>query len=409
MKNLIIGYVSDFTWSQIEPFAVSAVMNVRSADVVIITEGISRVCEDILHNLGIKVSRVSAEQYTGYKPNDYRWFSIREYLEQHKEEYRQVACCGVRDVVFTGDLFEQYENHSYLGLSLEAFALKDSLLNVQWMETKFGKQEREKHGDRIIINSDVVWGTLAEVCQVVDKMITVMFPENGDYYPLSDQTSLQYVIYNSLVKVDNIVYSDVLSTNAPVGSIGSMKEEQIEHYFKKNSVCVVHQYDRFYKLTEEYFNKYRLEKYSEIISTDFYDINDILELIYVYIRKKNYADAIRIMMQACEQFENKDFWSKARWNSILFLVNACTDTSLFACRLLKELLITFLLKARSGRYFVENLEKVIEYLKSVDKLIINMYAVCEMSLRMAEFWKIENPERAQRLLLLADVLQCKGE
>lgn len=106
MKDLIIAQATNFTWEQIEPFAVSTVWCGFKGDRVLIVENLAQDVRDTLKDLGFILLEMPQDipgrrhKYFAYMS---RFLVVFRYLQEHAGEYRFVFSADTRDLIFQGN------------------------------------------------------------------------------------------------------------------------------------------------------------------------------------------------------------------------------------------------------------------------------------------------------------------
>lgn len=304
-KNLVIGSGKGYDWYTWEPFVRSFLKNVKNSDLILFVDELSDFTVNQLEKVGkeIKGGNLKLESFPedlkeGFIVNN-RWKMFLRYVENHGDEYEQIFICDTRDLIFQGDIFECFtDKKNFLGYATEADKIRgersNSRLNYMWIEYRLGKKCAEQLADKDIICCGTVIGTVSEIKIFLGKMIEYNpnAQEVGD-----DQITMQYIIYNNLVPVKNLIKIDCWT--------GAIFTSYIFHEcnpvnIKDNLILrgdgnvptVVHQYDKYERqkaLVELVDRLYRDFNYNpnEKIS----DMNIALERFSYLINSRQFDNA----------------------------------------------------------------------------------------------------------------------
>ena len=165
-----MGVIKSYGYYEIEPFFVSWQKHSSDVDCVIFYDDISdwtrtqvlNLCD---HTLG-KITFI--EIPTNLKNEiviDVRWSLYINFLESHKDKYNQILFTDVGDVIFQGNLFENYEQHSnYLAYPTEYLNMEDepAKYNRRWVTSFLGEKIYNRLKNYRIICCGTIWGTIDE-------------------------------------------------------------------------------------------------------------------------------------------------------------------------------------------------------------------------------------------------------
>lgn len=297
-KNLVMGAGSNYGWYIFEPFIRSFVKNVPDADLVLFVDNNS---DFTLHKLKSVVGdRIILENFPDSlrsgRPNNVRWKLFLDYVEKHGSNYKQILTTDVRDVIFQGNVFEDFSDQkSYLGYTLEADNIRGeksgSDLNYKWITELYGKEEADFLADKNILCDGTVIGTVNEM-----KIFFRTMWENMPREKFHDQTVQQYLIYHNLLPIENLIPIDCY-TGAIFTSYLYHEWNPIE--LKNNFIlrgngeipAVVHQYDRQDFLTEIVNKMYRNS--DDEPNENFTDIKSLIDQIPCLIRSEKFSDVLK--------------------------------------------------------------------------------------------------------------------
>ena len=265
-KNLVIGSGSGYSWYTFEPFVRSFLKNCPNTDLVLVVDNLSDFTSNYLKSLGngaIKLVPFLSDTKSGLPVNE-RWKNFLNYLENHGDEYNQVLIADTRDIVFQGDVFENFADQTeYIGYTLEEDTIRGSkagvIGNYDWLARCFGKEEADKLADKQIICEGTLIGTVNLMKIYIKKLLELMPDEN---FHGADQATEQYIIYNNLLPIENLIAIDNIH-----GAILTAYPALLLNPVQPKDNCilrcdgevpaVVHQYDRFPNFIEFVDNIYR--------------------------------------------------------------------------------------------------------------------------------------------------------
>jgi len=273
-KNLIIGAIKSYTWSQIKPFFISLNQsNFKEYDCVIFITDVSQNVIEKLKSLGIIIYELP-DKYKAMKINNVRYKLYEEYLSDKLNDYNIVLHADIRDTFFQKDLFQLYKNTgSFIGFSLEEGNISEPMFNSEWMKNQYGEKIYDELKNRQIICSGTIWGTVDKFYELV-KNIWIQIEKKSPYnYSIHDQTATNYLIYHKKLFKDDIILSDI--NFGPVMTVGLASNRTFSFDLKdnlltiqnKNIAALIHQYDRIPKLIQIVERKFMSKNESFISQT----------------------------------------------------------------------------------------------------------------------------------------------
>ena len=253
-KNLVMGAAKGYDWDNLEPFVNSWKKNCPNAELVLFVDDISDFTRDKLIREGVFLEEFPAEMKTGV-PNNTRWKIFADFLEIHGDNYEQIFITDTRDVIFQGDVFEKFKGYSnYLCCATEIDDIGGSKtnfgVNYTWIGDCYGKTEADKLLNKKIICDGTIIGTADEVKIFAQKMWRAVFAvEKRVDFRIHDQAVANYLIYNNLIPIENLIESDTDSGEIfTAGLIGILHPIEIRggKILRGDGgiPAVVHQYDR---------------------------------------------------------------------------------------------------------------------------------------------------------------------
>lgn len=136
-KNVIIAACVGYDLWHVEPFLVSALLNVPSADIVLISSRMgSAFYEFAATQQRIKLVQLK-NNADNLHPQSSRYFIYLEYLCLDGTSYEKVLLADIRDVVFQADLFE-IAWPGDLVLATEDARIKNEPYNQAWLQDLYG-------------------------------------------------------------------------------------------------------------------------------------------------------------------------------------------------------------------------------------------------------------------------------
>ena len=298
-KNLVIGSGGGYGWYIWEPFVRSFVKYARNTDLVLFVDKLSDFTRHMLEEVGkeiqggeIKLVPFPEDLKEGFIVNN-RWKMFLRYLENNGNEYNQILVADTRDLIFQDDVFKFFaDKKNFIGYTTEADDIRGSKVGVElnyiWITNCFGENEAKRLADKEIICCGTVIGTTEEMKVFLKKMIEY---NPNKYTTGNDQVTEQYLIYNDLLSVENIIKIDCLT--------GAIFTSYLFHEYNpieiKDSMilrgdgkapAVVHQYDRQETLINLVDELYRSCDYEP--NENFTDVKFMMEQLPFLIKSEKY-------------------------------------------------------------------------------------------------------------------------
>lgn len=249
-KNLILGVAVNYAWDVLEPFVASWKKNSSGADMLLFVDNLSNFTRSKLIQSGVLLEDIP-DSLKGGVPNNTRWKIFCDFLDKCGDSYEQIFVSDTRDVIFQDDvfkIFKEYKNH--LVYATEGDDIRGSKsghrLNYNWIANCFNKAEADKLLTKKIICDGTTLGTVANIKIFVEKMgETVRAVESRVNFRIHDQAIANYLFYNNLLPIENLIESDV-ETGAilTVGLANNLSVRGDKICCGENIPAVVHQYDR---------------------------------------------------------------------------------------------------------------------------------------------------------------------
>ena len=245
-----------------------------------------------------------------------RFENFKRYVDAHGDNYEQIFITDTRDVIFQGDMFDCFKGQcNFLGYSTEADDIRGSKIgdraNYNWITDCFGKEEADKLLDKKIICDGTVIGTIDEMKIFTQKMWQAVFAvEKRVNFRIHDQAIANYLIYNNLVPIENLIESDVESgaifTVALVDKF-SVRDEKILRG-DGGIPAVVHQYDRHKHLVQLVDEIYRDKNFQP--DGRFDDTRSVIEQTSYLVHADRIGEATRLFLK--KFLSNADFSNYGR-------------------------------------------------------------------------------------------------
>ena len=305
-KNLVMGSGSGFSWNIFEPFVTSFVKYAKNTELVLFVKDLSDFTIDRIKRCGGECIKLEPFKYTNNIGIE-RYKNFKRYIEVHGEEYGKIFITDTRDVIFQGDVFERFKDYSnFLCYSTEADNIIGSKSgnsdNYKWLINAFGKEEADKLAyKKIICAGSALLGTTSEMKIFLERL----FANNSQEYPFGfDQASFNYLIYNHLVPVENLIESDIVS--GEIFTIGFVKKYSVQNDFILRGdggvPPVVHQYDRFPTLIDLVDRLYRDKNFQ--IDERFTDARSTLDQILCLLHSEKITEATWLFMKKTAEGSN---------------------------------------------------------------------------------------------------------
>lgn len=294
MKDLIIGFASNYTYDQVKHWINSIKYSGFTGDIVLCATNIKNEDLEKIAEKGVSLCLYGKKTETGYTnpsgfaPHVERFFYIWNYLKMTEERYRYVITTDTRDVVFQTN--PSATLHQYLGdggsQGFYNFVALDEGLEYQdepWgkmnYEQCFGPFFFQETSDTIIKNVGVIAGLHD---YVRDMMLLIFQMSLNRPVSIVDQAVYNFILNTRWVQHDGYyapnggdwgvnLGTTVHAVKAGGGDLGQMcvRDETLmanylENYIYEQPViqdgkvlsynggetCVVHQYDRVPGLKE---------------------------------------------------------------------------------------------------------------------------------------------------------------
>ncbi|MBQ9486539.1 MAG: tetratricopeptide repeat protein [Selenomonadaceae bacterium] len=414
MKNLVMGVATGYDWYKLEPFVTSFNRYAKNTDLVLFVDNISDFTRARLTRGGVELLPVPAE-LKNMIVVDARWAMYKKFLDERGENYSQVLLTDVRDVIFQGDVFEQYaELKSFLCYATESEKIKNERnpANHTWLTHLFGKDEADKLADKQIICAGTVLGTVNVINYFLEKMEYLIGKSNtfGD-----DQAALNYLFYENQLEIENLIessYHDGNILTAGLFGLNNPLRLQGEKILRGDGgvPAAVHQYtwhsegtdivDKIYRdkdfQPDESFNDTRsvLEQIICAVSAGKIDAayklftrylfginfeNYVEKLVEIWrkIFEKNFTAASELLIlsiQGALLSTNGNNFNLNQINQVIWLTDICMKNRLAVSYHFKIFMGNILFNVANAFYNAKQFEQGIEYLNFITALDVPLDA-----------------------------------
>ena len=261
-KDLIISACANYTSDKIEQYVNSIDQSTFEGDKIMICYNLPQQTIDFLNKNQWKCVESQLQGHPHMKRLIDTWYVLEQ--NPFNEVYRYVITTDVRDVVFQSNISSWLDNFFYTGMEwnngIEVIIASEGLT---YNEEPWGKKNiHEGYGetywewikDKEIGNVGIILGKAEGVKNLLQ--LNYLVSQAGNTQHFTDQSSLNLVIHNSLIKDKIKISKDVC---LQVGTRG-VKDFEIENGVVwngfKEPFPIVHQYDRDDTLNK-IFNQYK--------------------------------------------------------------------------------------------------------------------------------------------------------
>lgn len=202
-------------------------------------------------------------------PKTIRYIMYLAYLKAFKEQYRNVMLTDIRDVIFQKNPFDFAINDKiYSFLEDKTQQIKDNYFNTLWIKEAFGQEALSRIGDNYIVCSGITIGSYHPMVKYLEKLTYYIINEVRDQ-GCKDQGIHNYVIYTNQVKNIELISDDegavsTISTHKPIDNIRIDRAKTVKDK-QGQTINIVHQYDRHWKLLWKYNKRDYLKRRIDLI------------------------------------------------------------------------------------------------------------------------------------------------
>ena len=291
-KNLIIGYIFNYSWSKVSNYFISlAKVGFKNCDIVMFVKGMSEDTLEKIKSFGVIIYPIPDNPFFDINPLCYRWEVYANFLKENKDKYNMVFTCDVRDSIFQKDVFQFYNYEKpFLGISLEDFILTNEY-NKAWLLQIVDENLYYNHlANKSVIGAGALLGTPDKFIELHSALKTIYEKKTR----AADQGILNYLIYYEKLFNDSLIIKD--NYNGYIMIIGGTERTRLnldndDNILNYNGqiAAVVHQYDRHYDITARFdkkfndrnfdFSSYKKPSLSNVKLTT----NKIIIIIFIFI------------------------------------------------------------------------------------------------------------------------------
>ena len=256
-KNLVIGLAFNYSWETMRNYFISLIKaGFKNCDFVIFINGMSEETVNKIKSCGVMTIDIPDRILNAEIPiNSYRWKIYSDFLKKNIDKYDKVFTSDVRDSIFQKDIFQFYEQKSFLGVFLEDGDLTEDT-NKKWMLMLCSEEIYKTMADKRIICAGSLIGSVdkfIEFCNIFWE-IALEKKDNG-----IDQAILNYIVYYKKAFEDCIIIKD---NHGPLMTIGITKQDvKLDSdtnliNFDGQIAAVAHQYDKIQERLEKINKKF---------------------------------------------------------------------------------------------------------------------------------------------------------
>ena len=256
-KNLVIGLAFNYSWETMRNYFISLIKaGFKNCDFVIFIKGMSEETVNKIKSCGVITLDIPEGSLNAEIPiNSYRWKIFSDFLKKNQDKYDKVFTSDIRDTIFQKDIFQFYEQKSFLGVFLEDGDLTEKT-NKEWMLMLCSEDIYKTIAEKRIICAGSLIGSTDKFIKFCDTFweIALEKKDNG-----IDQAVLNYIVYYKKKFEDCIIIND---NHGPLMTIGITKQNvSLDNdnnliNFDGQIAAVVHQYDKVPERVEIINKKY---------------------------------------------------------------------------------------------------------------------------------------------------------
>lgn len=279
-RNLVMGAVKGYSFSQLRPFVLSIRQSGFKGDVCLIYSGLSADTLEKLRNLEVVLVPM---QYRGngalnswsrfwklIKPvmiflgksaagrlimknitplQTSRFYNYNDFLRRNRAKYKNVLVTDVRDVIFQADPFRKFSTTKVQCYEEDRDLSEDTQFNLPWIHALFGDAAAGSFKDAKIVCSGTIMGGIDEMIEYIGQMEKLLLSAKDIGIGGSDQGLHNYLLRTKAHNADIVpnARGEVLTVFEP--NIG--KYQMVDGLFRDHSgdvIPVIHQYDRIASL-----------------------------------------------------------------------------------------------------------------------------------------------------------------
>ena len=256
-KNVVIGLAFDYSWEIMRNYFISLIKaGFKNCDFVIFISGMSEETVNKIKSCGVITLDIPEGTLNAEIPiNSYRWKIYSDFLKKNQEKYDKVFTCDIRDSIFQKDIFQFYEQKSFLGVFLEDGDLTERA-NKEWMLMLCSEEVYKTIAEKRIICAGSLIGSVDKFIEFCDIFWEIALEKKNNGI---DQAILNYIVYYKKTFEDCIIIKD---NHGPLMTIGITKQDiSLDNdinliNFDGQIAAVIHQYDKVPERLEKINKKY---------------------------------------------------------------------------------------------------------------------------------------------------------
>lgn len=275
-KNLVIGAVKGYSFSQLRAFVLSLKQSGFTGDLCLIYYDLSpgtlqelkkhdvvlvpmqyrgngalnswsrfwKLIKPVMSILGnSEPGRFIMKYITPLQTS--RFYGYKDFLEKNRTKYKNVLVTDVRDVIFQDDPFRRFKASKVQCYEEDRDLSEDTRFNLPWIRALFGDREADSFKNARIICSGTIMGPVDEMITYISQMEKLLTRAFDIGVGGSDQGLHNYLLRTQRHNADIV-------TNGS-GEVLTVFEDNIHRYpvndglFRNSSgqvIPVIHQYDR---------------------------------------------------------------------------------------------------------------------------------------------------------------------
>jgi hypothetical protein len=256
-KNLVIGLAFNYSWETMRNYFISLIKaGFKNCDFVMFINGMSEETVNKIKSCGVITLDIPEGTLNADIPiNSYRWKIFSDFLKKNQDKYDKVFTSDIRDSIFQKDIFQFYEQKSFLGVFLEDGDLTEKL-NKEWMLMLCSEEIYKTIAEKRIICAGSLIGSVDKFIEFCDTFWEIALEKKDKGI---DQAILNYIVYYKKTFEDCIIIKD---NHGPLMTIGITKQNiSLDNdnnliNFDGQIAAVVHQYDKVPERLEKINKKF---------------------------------------------------------------------------------------------------------------------------------------------------------
>ena len=274
-KNLILGFITGYTWPIIKPFFISLISaNIKNYDLVIFADKLSDETIKKIKLCGAIIKDIPEKHLNFQDLIKHKWKLYLEYVKENKEKYNMVLLTDIRDVIIQKDIFEVYNNYnkSFISFNLEDNTLRNPPSKF-WIKVFLNNDEdyNKISNERVISE-----GTIISKVDIFIEFAETLLQVCSNHAAMSDQGVINYLIYHKKFLKESVVITDntgpILNINYANGNKVTLDSDNNVLNYDGKIAAIVHKYNKKPNIIMKINNKY-----SDDILNKYFGLNKINE------------------------------------------------------------------------------------------------------------------------------------